>query len=304
MAVGKHSLGLVGAGKVGTALAVGLHRAGVALTAVLDTDEASARHCAALCPPTVALATPQDVLLEASAVLLAVPDPALEDAAKQLASWGGTGWKGKTVLQTSGRLTSSALAHLGVRGAEVASFHPVQSFPTWEQGLANLPGSYFACEGSGAALKVCVELASRLECSVVVIPAATKPLHHAACCMASSSVAIVVGEASRLMAQAGAEPGKALKVLLPLAAGTLQSLTALGLPQGLTGPLPRQDADAIREHLEAINALDPNLAELYRKLNLCGAEMLGKSDDVSEALEPPVEKPREGVPGKEEPPQT
>lgn len=285
------SLAVVGGGRVGTALAVGLHRAGVTVIAVLDTDEASAKRCADVCGGAVVLASPGEALLEASVVLLALPDPALEDAARQLASWGGTRWKGRAVLETSGRLTSSALAHLAVRGAEVASFHPVQSFPTWEQGLANLPGSYFACEGSGAALKVCVQLASLLECSVVVIPAAAKPLHHAACCLSSSSIAIVIGEAARLMGQAGAESGKALKVLLPLAKGTLQSLSALGLPQGLTGPLARLDADAIREHLEAIQALDPNLAELYRKLNLCGADMLGKAEPLTSLLAKPAQEP-------------
>jgi predicted short-subunit dehydrogenase-like oxidoreductase (DUF2520 family) len=293
----KPTLALVGSGRVGTALAVGLQRAGATITAVLDTDEASAKRCADLCEGAAVLASPGDALLEASVILLALPDPTLEAAAKQLASWGGTRWRGKTVLQTSGRLTSSALAHLVVLSAEVGSFHPVQSFPTWEQGLKNLPGSYFACEGSGAALKVCVQLASLLRCSVVVIPAAAKPLHHAACCLSSSSIVIVIGEASRLMGQAGADPMKALKVLLPLARGTLQSLSALGLPQGLTGPLSRQDADAIRDHLEAIQALDPNLADLYRKLNLCGAEMLGKTD----ALDPVLRKPAQ-EPSQEEPP--
>ncbi len=292
----KPTLALVGAGRVGTALAVGLHRAGAAIVAVVDTDETHAIRCAELCPPAVPLTTPQDVLLDASIVLLAVPDPAIEGTAEELAAWGGTAWKGKTVLQTSGRLTSSTLAHFVVRGSEVASFHPVQSFPSWEQGLENLPGSYFACEGSGPALKACAELASLLNCSMVVIPPAAKPLHHAACCLSSSSVAIIMGEASRLLGQAGADPMKALKVLLPLAGGTLKSLSALGLPQGLTGPLPRQDADAIREHIEAIRALDPDLADLYRKLNLCGADILGTSDAMTAALESHPEEPREEEP--------
>jgi predicted short-subunit dehydrogenase-like oxidoreductase (DUF2520 family) len=295
----KPTLALVGAGRVGTALAVGLHRTGATITAVLDINEDHAARCAELCPAAVAMVEAADRLLEASVVLLAVPDPALEDTAKHLAEQGGDRWKGKVVLHTSGRLTSAALAHLVVRGAEVASFHPVQSFPSWEQGLQNLPGSYFACEGSGPALAACAKLVSLLRCSMVVIPAAAKPLHHAACCLSSSSIAIVVGEAARLMGKAGAEPGKALKVLLPLAGGTLQSLSALGLPRGLTGPLPRRDADAVREHLEAIQALDPNLAELYRRLNLCGAELLGTTDSLASALEYPAEKP-----DREEPPQT
>jgi predicted short-subunit dehydrogenase-like oxidoreductase (DUF2520 family) len=293
----KPTLALVGSGRVGTALAVGLHRAGVTVIAVLDTDEASATRCADLCGGAAVLGKLGEPLLEASAILLALPDPGLEGAAKQLATWGGSQWKGRTVLQTSGRLTSSVLAHFVVRGAKAASFHPVQSFPTWEQGLANLPGSYFACEGSGSALKVCVQLASLLSCSVVVIPAAAKPLHHAACCLSSSSIAVVVGEAARLMGQAGADPTKALKVLLPLAKGTLQSLSALGLPGALTGPLPRLDSEAISEHLRAIQALDPTLADLYRKLNLCGAEMLGKTD----ALDPVLRKPAQ-EPSQEEPP--
>ena len=54
--------------------------------------------------------------------------------------------------------------------------------------------------------------------------------------------------------------------LLPLLAGTMENLAALGLPQALTGPLSRGDAGTIARHLTHLDAVAPDVAGLYRCL--------------------------------------
>ena len=44
------------------------------------------------------------------------------------------------------------------------------------------------------------------------------------------------------------------------------NVSALGLPQALTGPVRRGDADAVRGHLAVLGAQDPEIEALYRLL--------------------------------------
>ena len=70
--------------------------------------------------------------------------------------------------------------------------------------------------------------------------------------------------------------------------GTLDNLGALGLPNALTGPIARGDAGTVARHLQALAALDPDIAELYRELarfTLPIAEQTGNLDiDIVEQL--------------------
>lgn len=70
------SVGVVGAGRVGPALAASLQLAGHRPVAVSGVSDASVRRAAALLPD-VPLVTPADVLARADLVLLTVPDDAL-----------------------------------------------------------------------------------------------------------------------------------------------------------------------------------------------------------------------------------
>jgi predicted short-subunit dehydrogenase-like oxidoreductase (DUF2520 family) len=54
--------------------------------------------------------------------------------------------------------------------------------------------------------------------------------------------------------------------VLPLIRGTLHNIEILGIPDALTGPIMRGDAQTVRDHLEAMQATAPELLGLYKEL--------------------------------------
>ena len=64
----------------------------------------------------------------------------------------------------------------------------------------------------------------------------------------------------------GADKQEALKAVLPLIRGTLHNIETLGIPDALTGPIMRGDAETVRDHLEAMQKRTPELVGLYKEL--------------------------------------
>jgi predicted short-subunit dehydrogenase-like oxidoreductase (DUF2520 family) len=84
--------------------------------------------------------------------------------------------------------------------------------------------------------------------------------------MASNYAVTLMGQSAALLAHCGLAGPDAVRALLPLLAGTMENLAALGLPQALTGPLSRGDAGTIARHLALLDAVAPDVAGLYRCL--------------------------------------
>ena len=96
----------------------------------------------------------------------------------------------------------------------------------------------------------------------MLLQADTKPLYHAAAVMASNYAVTLMGQSAELLAHCGLDGPDAVRALLPLLAGTMENLAALGLPQALTGPLSRGDAGTIARHLAHLDAVAPDVAGL------------------------------------------
>jgi predicted short-subunit dehydrogenase-like oxidoreductase (DUF2520 family) len=74
------------------------------------------------------------------------------------------------------------------------------------------------------------------------------------------------GHAALLVLALGEEKREALKAILPLIKGTLQNIETLGIPDALTGPIMRGDAETVRNHLDAMQERTPELLVLYKAL--------------------------------------
>ena len=109
-------------------------RIGVVTTRSIPTARAAVR--------VIGAGHPSDRLtrqvLASDVVLIAVPDRAIAGVAAELAQLGGSEWRGKVVLHTSGALDSSALGALADAGAATGSIHPMQTFSS--QSMPNLAG--------------------------------------------------------------------------------------------------------------------------------------------------------------------
>ncbi len=251
-------LGFVGAGRVGTALAVALRRAGWPVPAVASRDPARRDRFAALVPGARAYAEPQAVLDQADLVFLTVPDDAVAEVAVQMRLYSG-----QAIVHTSGVLPSSVLAPAMAAGTEAGSFHPLVAFAGLEAALAALPGSVIAIEGDEPLLPLLSELAEALGARPVRMTAAGKALHHAAAVLAAGGLVALLDTIRELGVAAGLDDAAALDTYLDLARQGLDHAGALGTQAALTGPVVRGDLGTLRAHLGALQDRAPDALPVY-----------------------------------------
>ena len=227
-------MGIVGAGRVGTALAGALRAAGVAVDGPLGRGERPAR---------------------CDAIVLCVPDGEIAAAAEVV-----TG-AAPLIGHTSGATPLSALAHGGV---PAFGLHPLQSFAH--------PGVRF--EGAGAAvagstpeaLAFATGLAERLGMRPFEIDDEGRAAYHAAASVASNFLVTLQAAAESIAAGAGLEREDARELLLPLVRQTVENVAELGPEAALTGPIARGDEATVEAQRAAVEKMAPELLGLFDEL--------------------------------------
>ncbi|MBI4328230.1 MAG: DUF2520 domain-containing protein [Chloroflexi bacterium] len=254
------TIGFIGAGTVGTALAVGLSRAGYPVIAVASRRPASAQRLAervAGCRPVPA----EEVADRADLVFVTTPDDAIAGVAEKMP------WRaGKAAVHCSGATPLAALRAARERGTLTGAFHPVQTFSGVEEALSSLPGSTVALEAEEPLLSRLKEMAGALGCSWVVLSEEQWALHHVAGVLASNYLITLVAEAASLWERLGVDRERAMAILRPLVQGTVDNIGRMGLPEALTGPIARGDVSTVERHLAALSESAPQLLELYREI--------------------------------------
>jgi predicted short-subunit dehydrogenase-like oxidoreductase (DUF2520 family) len=260
----KKEFSMIGAGRLGTSLAVALVRRGWRISLIVDNDPRAAREARRIVGAGRASAALRPASKPGDVIIIAVPDEAISAAAAILAR-SGIAWTGRTVFHTSGLLPARALVPLRRKGARTASLHPIQAFPRKDTPPAAFKGITWGIEGDAEAVRAAEVIVRDLGGDMLLISERMKPLYHAACALASNALVALEGTAASLLRQAGIGEETALRILFPLVQGTLQNVKYLGLEKALTGPIRRGDAATVRKHLEALGAA-PEALEIYKAL--------------------------------------
>lgn len=264
MSLEEPRVAFVGAGVVGRALGQSLARAGYRVVGVSSRQMASAEAmgrelgCRAY-QDAAELARAADL------VFITTPDDAIEGVAIQIQQRGG--WRpGRAVAHCSGALSLEPLLAARRAGALGGTMHPLQSFASVEQALALLPGTWWGLEADEELRPWLQAMVERLGGHYIWLRAGQKVLYHAAAVLASNYLVALMGMATELWRQFGVGRQEATEALLPLVQGTVRNLAEVGLPQCLTGPIARGDVGTVQRHLEALDALLPEVAAAYRLL--------------------------------------
>lgn len=226
---------IIGRGRAGGALALGLARVGwdATLTPGRGEDHARAGD-------------------EVDMVILAVPDAAVGSVADAIEP------------------TDAVVCHLaGSLGLEVldrhsrrSALHPLVSLPDAEIGAQRLTGAWFAVAGDEAAGTIVTALSGRS----FVITDPDRPAYHAAAVIASNHLVALMGQVERVAAGVGA-PRSAM---IDLARGSLDNVASIGAAAALTGPIARGDEATVERHRAALpdaeRALYDALADAARRL--------------------------------------
>jgi len=258
---------IVGAGKVGSALARLLSGAGYAFLGAASRSLESAQKACDFAGGGRATVNASELTRDADLVFITTPDDAIGEACARIAQAGGFR-PGAVVAHCSGAHPSTILESARACRSHIGSMHPLQSFATAEQAVNILPGSFCCIEGDAEAVEVLTDVAERLKARVMQIPTEGKALYHAAAVTACNFLVALENAAIKLDQAAGIDRDKALESLLPLIKGTVNNLEKVGIPQCLTGPIARGDIETTRRHLEAMQEKTPELVPLYKVLGI------------------------------------
>ena len=272
--------GIIGAGIVGTALAVRLDKAGHQCIGVHTRSRLSYERFRSYL--NIDHLTLEELVPEVDIVFITTQDGVIRSIAEKL-SENALIKSGQMWIHCSGSLPSEILRVKESLPVHCLSLHPLQAFASVEEALAILSGTHFGIEGDNE------EIGEGIVKDLGGIPhhilAEKKTLYHAGAVVASNYLVVLASLAVELFAEAGIPAEDALASLLPLMKGTIHNLEQVGLPQALTGPIARGDGQVVQGHLEH---LPPKLVEIYRGLGLKAIE-LGENKKAQQGLTYPKE---------------
>ncbi len=252
----KPSISIIGAGRVGQALALGLQSHGYVIRAVVCKTASHAKRAAKLINhATLALSAAQlEQLPPSDLLLITTPDDVIQSIARQLAKLKRGRRQRDVVLHTSGALSSTVLAPLAKTGFHTGSIHPLISVSNPQNGAASLHGAFYCLEGDAIALRTARSLVRDLGGSAFSIKAKDKPLYHAAAVMASPHLVSLFDLSSQMLEACGLTRKRAREILLPLVASTLRNLQSRDPVDALTGTFARGDVATVKRHMKAISS--------------------------------------------------
>jgi predicted short-subunit dehydrogenase-like oxidoreductase (DUF2520 family) len=237
------SCAIVGAGRVGNALAGALRAAGIVVDGPLGRGDAV--------PAT-------------GPVLLCVRDAQIGVAARTIPP-------GRLVGHTSGATTLDALA-----GHEAFSLHPLMTVPL-AAGAEQLAGAPAAVAGSTPrALRTAHALARAARMVPFEILDADRAAYHAAASIANLLVTLEDG-AERLLATAGAERA----MLVPLVRAAVEAWASQGAERALTGPIARGDRETVARQRAAMAERTPDLLEVFDALAAATERLAGRRTELA-----------------------
>ncbi len=254
----RFAVGVVGAGRVGSALAVALSRAGHRVVGVSAISDASRRRAADRLPD-VPVMPADDVVRAADLVLVTVPDDALAEVVRGLAEVGAFR-RGQFVVHTSGRHGLDVLAPATENGALPLALHPVMTFAGGAEDVDRLAGVSFGVTAPEELRAAGEALVVEMGGEPVWVPEEARVLYHAALAWGSNYLVTLVTTAMDLLRATGAERPELL--LAPLLGAALDNALRRG-DQALTGPVSRGDAGTVTAHLRALRDAAPEVVPAY-----------------------------------------
>lgn len=246
---------IVGFGRVGGALALGLRKARWEVT-VLPRSQDSVRRAA---QGGFRLAE-HDALRAAELCILAVPDAQVPNAAELVLEDLAPS---AALVHLSGALTLTAFGPLAIEsGRALGSFHPLAAISDPTDPLAGHTAALAAT--SPTLMQRLTQLAAILRMKTLEVPETGRAAYHAGAVLSAGLLVSLADGAVAALEHAGLDREASLEALLPLMQSALRGLAARGFAKGLTGPVVRGDVSVVQAHLDA---LPPELGSIYRLLS-------------------------------------
>lgn len=246
----KQSVSIIGAGRLGGALAIALDRKNYEIKALVARRLENATLLANKISSSTKILTAENPssLPSSEIVFVTTQDPEITFAAQSLAA--NRNFNSETIfLHTSGSLSSDVLKPLREKGFATGSLHPLVSVSDSVTGAECFGGAFFCIEGDAKAVETAKRLVADLEGESFEIEPEFKMLYHAAAVMTAGHLVALFDVAAETLSACGIEDFEARRILLPLARSALENLHRQTPAEALTGTFARADVETMRRHL-------------------------------------------------------
>jgi predicted short-subunit dehydrogenase-like oxidoreductase (DUF2520 family) len=266
------TLALVGPGRAGTTISLGLVERGWVVRAVAGRHPGapSVEQTAAVLDARPAAV--DEAVAGVDLVIVATPDAAV---ARTAAIVGTHADPGTLVIHLAGSFGLEVFDPVTAARGDLrfGALHPLVSIPSVVTGLDRLPGAWCAVSGDP---QVQV-LAAQLGMHAFTVADADRPLYHAAAAVAANHVVVLLAQVERLADECGIP----FEAFLPLVRSAVENTAAAGPGDALTGPVARGDVGTVRAHLDALPAAE---RATYRTLAREAARLADRDDPAMDAV--------------------
>jgi predicted short-subunit dehydrogenase-like oxidoreductase (DUF2520 family) len=251
-------IGFIGAGRIAGHLAASFIENGYTVAAISSKNDVSAKALARELPSITPQTSNQNVVNECDVIFVTVPDDAIASTVTAL-SWS----KEHGVVHCSGARTLECLEGAASQGAMVASFHPLQTFPSSIEPVMRLEGVGFAMTGDPRLVNWLQGIVASVGGIKLSISDDVRSLYHASAVMVCGYMITLLQHSLKLWEQLGVATEDALRALIPLMRTTIDNVEKHGVQRAVTGPIARGDISTVEGHLESLQAIDGDLLEFY-----------------------------------------
>jgi len=267
---------LVGAGRVGSSLAMSLEQSGWECKCVVIkgggrpqlTRLKSAFHDAEI------VDHPSLVCSDFKILLIAVQDDEIQNVVAELSAVRRVDWSSKVVFHSSGVKKVGILSPLKKLGADIGGLHPIAAFANEYQPAA-ARGIYYDFAGDKPAESFAREITKLLSSRLIILRnERQRVLLHIASAIASNSTVVAVRSAEDLISSF-VDPCDAKAMMAGLLKSTVENLSANSGMKSLTGPLARGDIGVISTHIKALES-ESSLLQFYKSWSLLAVDLLLK----------------------------
>jgi predicted short-subunit dehydrogenase-like oxidoreductase (DUF2520 family) len=274
--LGATKIGIIGAGRLGKALAWCLDTRGFNIHAAASRTDEEAQSLARKTNHCLVV-NPQQVADTCDLIFITTPDDSIAPTAESIK------WREKTgVVHCSGATDVTALSKAASDGASIGGFHPLQTFGDPEAAALTLPGCVITIEANSELNDALCAIAVRLGCKINLLPAGARGSYHAAAAYAGQFLNVLLAEAVRVWKSWGGSEDAALQALVPLMRGTVSSIETAGVARGMPGPVSRGDTGTVRKHVKSLSEIDEGAASFYRELAVRSVPLAQQAGGISE----------------------
>lgn len=197
----------------------------------------------------------------ADAIVLAVADDAIATVSNAIAP---NLKRRATVLHCAGARGLDPLDACKAGGASVGVMHPMVSFPS-PRNNPSLRGTTFTVNGSRRAIATSRQIAKACDARVLVAQTGD-PGYHAAAALTANGAAALAFVSVAVLERLGFDRRAAERAIGGLLQSVGENVQNLGVPDALTGPIARGEAETVSNHRAALRDLGRGALPAYDAL--------------------------------------